>query len=106
MGLVLTPGDATFHFCLVIASPSQRSMDIGGQIMSYMIRHHLYGSSDHRGVPAIGLSPSPPITGYSVNKQRSYRVVDVLTTDTRSMSYEISALIENVERKCFIIRGV
>ena len=41
-----------------------------------------------------------------MNKQSSYRVVDVLTTDTRSMSCEIGGLIENVERKCFTIRSV
>ena len=42
----------------------------------------------------------PCIKGYSMNKQSSYRVVDVLTTDTRSMFCEISVLPENVERKC------
>ena len=36
-----------------------------------------------------------------MNKQSSCRVVDVLTTDTRSMSCEIGALIENVERNVY-----
>ena len=40
-----------------------------------------------------------------MNKQISYRVVEVLTTDTGSMSCEIGAYVENVERKCFTIRS-
>ena len=44
--------------------------------------------------------------GYSINKQSSYRVVDVLTTDIWSMSYEMGAHIEKVEKKCFTIRSV
>ena len=40
-----------------------------------------------------------------MNKQSPYRVVEVLTTDTRSMSCEIGAHVENVERKYFTIRS-
>ena len=47
----------------------------------------------------------PSTKDYSMNKQSPYSVVDVLTTDTRSMSCEIGAHVENVERKCFTIRS-
>ena len=53
--LNLTPGGTTFDLSPVIASLSQRSMGTGGR--GYvLIRHHLYWSSDHRGVLVIGLS--------------------------------------------------
>ena len=35
-----------------------------------------------------------------MNKHSSYRMVDVLTTDTWLMSYEIGVVIENVGKKC------